>query len=816
MSEMKSSNSLDSFYLPKLGIFGDMKKLVYHYSNHHLLKYRFKIKDNFKTQSSYGCSKVEDLYVKAIQDYHNIIDDFKVSIPNLEFERGLERIAELTHIKDLMLNGNQLDNDKIINQAVNSKIKHKEHKLKNPNRVSSSSSNNLHKPVKKIVTQQAEIKSGSVAKQDDKSLKGPLTTIADQKPLLTGRDSPIEEDSLKRGKRSIEPVIAYETSEGTIDLEVKMPDVTLHTNPESKERTELFGDSIMSETADKSATHDLLMNPTDISMSEIQELLIEDIATEKVDNDKGSGSILDYVSRLQFLYDIGLHRHDNLRSIEDEEKYPEAINDFILKNALDNFKAHEFGFNDETPDSTSFDFIDNHYQEDIRHNINENLLLIRKKRQLGLITLGSGLFLSSALSAFNIHQTGMIKREIYNLKQTFSTKVTNLNTEFQHLKSNQDSLFQYVTNNAKVILESVQNIDCSVYETSLRVSILAFQTVIESELQSIIEATRGRVTNHFMPHHILKEILKNEIALKGSIYHEDPGLFYTVSTSIFVGNILKDGSYDFIISIPLIFRQNVAPVIEIVNLGYQIDHMNYQINIPSRVMILGNHKRFYTYEDSDCKHVGEMNFCITNSLIYDKRTVCLERLIRENITSDCEIHGVTQHRYQSGIFVSNGLLLSGHGEAELLEINNGNSIVIRTDEIEGSRFYLYEDFQRIKYNHMFYESRNIIGIYTHTINISLNIDIKVPKDVIIPSLTSIKQIEAVITTHQKWESSNSSHSYYVYFISPLVGSFTAILIIMVGLFKYQLHLHNELNGEINSMIDMTEKFQGMFNDVQKQ
>lgn len=174
-------------------------------------------------------------------------------------------------------------------------------------------------------------------------------------------------------------------------------------------------------------------------------------------------------------------------------------------------------------------------------------------------------------------------------------------------------------------------------------------------------AIEGKVSDFLISEKFLTSKILSNSQLSKSIYKRDPGLFYSLSSSMLYKVDLAHRTVYFMIATPTVLETDVSPLYKIVNLGWVESGVRMRINLPGKGYFLTekDQKIFVSNDLDSCRKTNGYLVCETKGSSRDNNEKCLENVLFKNTSSGCKTiikSGIPECLYSVG---RGGVLSSG-------------------------------------------------------------------------------------------------------------------------------------------------------------
>lgn len=453
--------------------------------------------------------------------------------------------------------------------------------------------------------------------------------------------------------------------------------------------------------------------------------------------------------------------------------------------------------------------ISDHEEDDLayrRFKRNNNVDHPRNKRFIAPLLFAAGTAFGSILSTYSIHQTHNALDQIRELKRTFKYVENKNNIIYQKIQIHDKILHEFISSINHTLSNIKEVFDCESESLYFHIIQERITRELRDNFMSLSDATKGRVTRHFIPPHIISKILTSSEILKKSIFSSDPGLFYSTSTSIYAGGNLKTRNFDFIILVPMIQEKKISPIFTILNLGYISDRIKYSLNLPREVMLIGKRRRVFEYNNQDCHTVGGLSICDINNMSYNKKTICVESILKHNDTSNCDLFVQSDESSEVVSYLSSGLLIYGKGEVNVMDNTEGKQFISKRFTIDGLKVIPYNEFSSLIFKNVVYHSRNQYEEIHYNTDVNINNRIIKNINLDIPTITNIESVPSMLN-----DELNEENEYFGYQITTWVVCFLLIILIpsliyVFYIIKYKIGLRKDLRTDLKDIKNNLNSF----------
>lgn len=314
----------------------------------------------------------------------------------------------------------------------------------------------------------------------------------------------------------------------------------------------------------------------------------------------------------------------------------------------------------------------------------------------GLIAVG--LAIKNAISVYNIEESvDRIEKNQYRIYLTL-TKSTDTINKFEKIDK---YLYLNIDHTIKDVLDHL-HLDLCLVDTRIDIISVFFnvKSYISQKKQGILRMLDGKWSPELLNSVFIYNFVLKHPLLADTVFIKDPGLLYLIASSFFLKYDESKGITYFLLSIPVINQKDVSPLFSVYNVGYIFNNINHMYDIPRKIYFATGDNQFHAVDmdQEECKDFNGLLLCSTRYKSLNKKTKCLQDVLRQNDNPSCDIILNKNENYRDIITTRGGVLVKGTYEiSKIKTIRHGlarsyEAIIKYNDSV----FIPYSEFELLK------------------------------------------------------------------------------------------------------------------------
>jgi hypothetical protein len=332
----------------------------------------------------------------------------------------------------------------------------------------------------------------------------------------------------------------------------------------------------------------------------------------------------------------------------------------------------------------------------------QTMMVNRGKRFLPVLGAISGL-LGVGLSIYNTISSSHVKESISLIEKNqinIKNHLSKLTTDVAILRDSSHRMIITMHHLGEDLLNVHHDLTCrkmsdGIYSGAL----LPWSSVIRNTVvRGINSLNKGDLTPDLLSSTKIKTVIEEHESLRDSIYKNDPGLIYRMSSTLPV-SFTEEGVLTFIVSIPVLKPKDVGPLVKITNVGWRNNSLFYKLDLPEFVM-LKKHSiskiEVVPINSKSCSITPGVWLCNTVGINIASQSICLLNLITsKTLSPSCSVMSRKIPTEDHAVSTASGVWVV-HNNEDIKSLRLQDKKVIGSSVIkqhsEGVTFLPYSDY----------------------------------------------------------------------------------------------------------------------------
>nr|QLL27738.1 hypothetical protein [Leveillula taurica associated rhabdo-like virus 1] len=296
----------------------------------------------------------------------------------------------------------------------------------------------------------------------------------------------------------------------------------------------------------------------------------------------------------------------------------------------------------------------------------------RERRQAVLLGLGFAGLAAAGYGLYHHITDGEVDdhvRQINRHVASHESRLSNLQITTEHYEKINDRLIVKMYSGFSDLFKELFGKLCQSQEEEIRqILLMHLDNYFYQYKNEIYRAMDGHVSDFMISLQYVKDNILSLPVFKDSAYTQDPGLFYASSKSVLIKADKKTSTAYFLVSIPIIRKQDISPLYKVTNFGWDSSGFTNKIKLPENFYYLSQNDsvRIISVDLANCFQTYGIFLCPSRYAIINKHSICLENLVKNKSTSGCSLTSQISTKRCEHLNLKGGVILKNCVDASVI------------------------------------------------------------------------------------------------------------------------------------------------------